>query len=134
MRFTFSNKEQLDKQYIHDSEFEGYNYDYDKRQISFSCIDGFGIKKIYLTFNNVIYSEMQSCQFWDGANSIYAMWSEEKSKRMLELLSVLNENKERYDMNCLTEGINYIEVALQLNSGDKLFIICESVDWTEDII
>lgn len=34
--------------------------------------------------------------------------------------------------NCLTEGKKYIEIDIELLSGDVLFIICESVDWTEE--
>lgn len=35
-------------------------------------------------------------------------------------------------LNCLTEGKKYIEINIQILSGDVLFIICESVDWTEE--
>lgn len=37
-------------------------------------------------------------------------------------------------MNCLSEGIKFIEINIQINSGDTLFIICQSLTWNEENI
>lgn len=50
MRFVYENREDLDKEYLHDGVFEGYQYHYGKRQIEMSCIDGFFTQRIHLYF------------------------------------------------------------------------------------
>lgn len=134
MIFSYENRDQLDKQYIHDSEFNGYRYDYNERKIIISCIDSFYKRRIQLIFCNVIFSEMQSCLFWYGGNSIYDIWLEKNSYQMQHLLKIQKSNKDKYDYNCLTEGINYLEIKIQINSGDTFFIICESLNWVEEAI
>lgn len=131
MRFTYENRDQLDKQYIHDSFFEGFYYDYEKRQISFSCMDGLFEKRINLLFDNVIFTEMQSCEFWGPGNSIYAMWHEEDTHQMRHLKDTANLNKGKYDDSFFTDEKKYIQIQIQLNSGDSLLIICESMEWNE---
>lgn len=132
MRFVYENREELDKEYLHDGVFEGYQYHYEKRQIEMSCIDGFFTKRIHLVFNNVIFSEMQSCEFWGSCARIYEIWHEDESFQMKYLQDILKSDKNKYDINQLTEGIDFIQVKIQIISGDTLFIICESLDWTEE--
>lgn len=133
MKFTYANRQDLDEQYIHDSEFEGYHYDYDNREIVFSCVDGFGEKRIHLAFHGVIFVEMQACAFWmPWANSICHMWHEENTPQMDRLIDLVNSDREYYDKNYLTEGIDYIQIRIQILSGDTLLIICEDLEWTEE--
>lgn len=130
MRFSYDNRAELDEQHIHDSDFEGYQYDYEDRNIKILCIDRFNRRKISLTFNNVIFSEMQSCLFWGGGNNIYHMWHEENSPQMQRLLEY--QKSENLDSEYLMGDVKYLEVQMQILSGDMLFIICESLDWTEE--
>ncbi len=132
MRFVYRNRHELDKMYLHDGIFEGYYYNYEKRQVKMSCIDGFYSKRVHLVFNNVVFSEMQSCEFWYPTARIYAIWHEDEGRQMKYLQDILELNKEKYDINQLTEGIDFIQVKLQILSGDTLFVICESLDWTEE--
>lgn len=130
MKFNYKNREKLNEQYIHDSCFKGYQYDYDTRKINLSCIDRFHDRKIELIFYNVIFSELQSCDFWiPGLNSIYDIWYEDESVQMKQLIN----NIDSKESNRLTEGIEYIQVKMQITSGDTFFIICEEIEWKEEI-
>lgn len=88
MKFVYENRKEIDEQYLHDSYFEGFQYDYDKRQIYISCIDGRRKKVNHLYFENVIFLEMQSCQFWAPGNSIYDIWNEDDSDHLKKLIDM----------------------------------------------
>ena len=47
MRFNYQNQEKVNDLYVHDSDFEGFCYDYDKRQIKLSCKNRF-LKKYFI--------------------------------------------------------------------------------------
>ena len=134
MRLLFENREKIDKLDSHDGMFEGYSFDSEKRTISMTWMHGFEEnKRVYLRFNHVIYSEMQSYQIWgSGLKRIYHMWHVDDSlqmKKMKELIDI--DRKENYRS---FKEVNYIQIIIKIVSGDELTIICESMDWKEEII
>ena len=132
MRFDFRNKEKVNDLYIHDSTFEGYSYDYGKRQINLSC-KNFFIKKFFrFTFNNVIYSGLQSCTFWGYGNRILVIYLEDDLPEMERLMEIQNARPEIHAGSCLDDGTQYISVKFEINSGDTLLIICESMECEEE--
>lgn len=131
--FNFRNKEKVDELYIHDSDYVGFSYDYDKRKVFLTCDNAYLKKRFYFEFNNVILCNMQSCGFWGGGNSIYSIWLEQSCPAFEELMDIQDENKESYAMSYLDMGIDYLSIKCQINSGDVLLVICESLDFTEEI-
>ena len=134
MRFLFENRMKIDELFSHDSEFEGYLFDSEKRIITMSWMHRHEKnKRIHLRFNHVIYSEMQSYQIWGpGLKRIYHMWHVDDSlqmKKMKELIDI--DRKENYRS---FKEVNYIQIIIKIVSGDELTIICESMDWEEEII
>ena len=134
MRFLFENRMKIDELFSHDSEFEGYLFDSEKRIITMSWMHRHEKnKRIHLRFNHVIYSEMQSYQIWGpGLKRIYHMWHVDDSlqmKKMKELIDI--DRKENYRS---FKEVNYIQIIIKIVSGDELTIICESMDWEEGII
>ena len=132
MRIDFTNRKEIDKLYIHDSFFEGYVYNYYKRQINFSCNNSYLKKKFIFTFNNVIFSSMQSCLFWLGGNSILVVYLDENNDELKHLIEIQNSKPDLYDGSCLSESTDYLPVVFEINSGDVLLIICESLDIIEE--
>ena len=132
MRFNYQNQEKVNDLYIHDSDFEGFCYDYDKRQIKLSCKNLFLEKIFHFTFDNVIYSGLQSCTFWHGGNSIYDIYLEDNLPEMDRLMEIQNANSEMYAGSRLDDGTNYIPVKFEINSGDTLLIICEAMECEEE--
>lgn len=126
------NKESIKDLYIHDSIFDGYCYNYSKRQISLSCENSFLKKRFDFIFNNVIFSSMQSCSFWHGGNSILDIYLEENTAQMNQLLEIQNSNQDLYEDSYIDKGINYLSVGIKINSGDMLFIICEKIEFLEE--
>ena len=134
MRFLFENRMKIDELFSHDSEFEGYLFDSEKRIITMSWMHRHEKnKRIHLRFNHVIYSEMQSYQIWgSGLKRIYHMWHVDDSlqmKKMKEFIDI--DRKENYRS---FKEVNYIQIIIKIVSGDELTIICESMDWEEEII
>lgn len=132
MRIDHNNKQEVNDMYIHDSKFTGYLYDYDKRQISFSCNNIFLKKKFSFLFQNVIFCEIQSCSFWHGGDSILVISLVDNPPQLKQLMKIQSENQELYKDSYLDKEISYLSVQFEMNSGDILLIICESFDWREE--
>ncbi len=143
MLYNYENKDEFDKIYLHDAVFEGFNYDYDKREISFSCkqkINFSGnryrinnVNKIYnFRFQNVIYSKLQSCYFWGGGNSVDCIYCTEVPDDFTKLIKYVKDNEPHcFNLSYVDRGINYMAIELSINSGDVLIIMCESVEVSE---
>ena len=114
MRFLFENRMKIDELFSHDSEFEGYLFDSEKRIITMSWMHRHEKnKRIHLRFNHVIYSEMQSYQIWgSGLKRIYHMWHVDDSlqmKKMKELIDI--DRKENYRS---IKEVNYIQIIIKI--------------------
>lgn len=129
MLYNHNNKEEFDKIYLHDAIFEGFNYDYDKREICFTC-KHYDTNKIYnFKFHNVIYSKLQSCSFWNGGNSVYDIYSTEMPDEFTQLIQDIQNNAAiNFEVSYLNRGITYIAIETTINSGDTLLIVCENVE------
>ena len=81
----------------------------------------------------MIYSEMQSCEMWKpDVNLIYFMWHVDDSPQMKKMKEIIDADKIEYPHSY--KEVNYIQVIIKIQSGDELTIICESMDWEEEII
>lgn len=126
------NSKIIDNIYIHDSIFSGFSYNYKSREIFLECEQRYLNKRFRFLFHNVILCNMQSCSFWHGGNSILDISLEESSSQMNELIEIQNQHKELYKGSYLDQGISYLQIKFEINSGDILFIICESFDLEEE--
>ena len=134
MRFTYENRKEIEKQYIHDSEFTGFEYDYDKREIRLFCDNYYQNERNRLFFRNVIFCEMQSCEFWGMGNAINGIWVEENTEQIKSLMEKFEESKQPDDICRLVDGTKYLEIGMLLNSGDTMLIICESLYWEQEAL
>lgn len=55
MRIVWDNRNKIDEFRFHDSVFEGFHYDYEKRMIQMNCNNYFWKKMYNLRFNNVLF-------------------------------------------------------------------------------
>ena len=131
MEFKFENRYLLDNINIHDSEFSGYSYDYEKRKAFFSCRNSFMKKAQTFSFQNVILVHLQSCSFWHGGNAIAWMEISDRNEHLDVLLKYQQSNSEKFKDSFLDQGIPYFVVEFVINSGDSLIIVCESVIYEE---
>lgn len=93
MKINYYNKSALDEQYTHDSFFTGFTYEYEKKEIKFSCENWYLKKNLYFTFKNVAYCEMQSCGFWaTNIDRIYWISNEDRPD-IMEKLQKAEEEK-----------------------------------------
>lgn len=134
MIINYSNRQELDKISLHDSLFEGFCYNYEKRQVTFTC-KNYHIKKVYtFEFCNVILCNMQSCCFWGKGYNLYDMWLNEKPNELKNLMETQNSKPDLHMHSYLNKGIKYISIEIMVNSGDKLIVICETINFLEKII
>lgn len=131
MNICWKNRKIMDEFRIHDSEFSGLNYDYDKRIIEMICNNYCLEKTVSIKYNNVIFFEVQSCCFWSEGNNIRGIYIEEHSDKLQELKKIQDINGEEYQTSYLNREIMYMQVTIELNSGDEIHIICQSIDWNE---
>ena len=131
MYFDYSNRKDLEEICVHDSVFYGFEYNYSEKQIKFNCDYSFERTNHSFVFNNVIFLNVQTCFFWcDGGSNILWLSVEDDSVYMDELYRLKAKNEPCYN-SCLDKDISYLQLEFQLNSGDTIFIICESVDVEE---
>lgn len=126
MKINSDNKEMINNIDIHDNIFVGCNYSY-KNRILFLIVNNFR-NDYNIIFNNCIFYSMQSCDFWHGGNNILGINIVEESKEMNELLEIQNTYPGLYEGSFLDRGITYLSVEIEVNSGDKMLIICESIE------
>ena len=131
MKINYHNIQQSRNLYMHDSIFSGYSYDYDKRTIHLTLLNELNnvIQKIVL--NNVILSQLQSCSFWGGGNAIYYVCCYAEHALFDQLNQIKVANVHNIGGSYLDMEVNYIVFELQVNSGDSMCVICESVDYDE---
>ena len=129
---NYSNREETDKIYLHDSEFEGFKYDYENRQITMTC-KNYYFKKIYdFKFNNVVFNRLQSCGFWGFTFRIYAIYVIEIPDDFIrEIADVQEERPDWIENSYIGDGTEYFAVEIKVISGDALQIVCESLEYTE---
>ena len=128
------NKNDINHIHIHDSSYEGFRYDYDNRLIEMRCENDYLKKKFTLIFHNVILFEVQSCMFWHGGNAIMYIALSDDSPLAKKYQDLQNMDREKLELTCLdkNDGIQYIPIEIQINSGDMLYLVCESVDFNEE--
>ena len=131
MEIKYETRHLLDTIHIHDSEFAGYTYDYDRRRVLLSCKNVFAQTRITLALENVILLHLQSCSFWHGGNSILWMTVRDGNDFLDALIRQQHCNAETYRDSYLDQGIRYLTIEFTINSGDTLLIACERVVCSE---
>ena len=134
MEVTCQMKELLEQIDIHDSEFSGYSYDYENRQIIMRCKNIYASKCLEFIFENVVVSHLQSCVFWGSGYNILWMTVSENHKYLDELNQRQAKNSDNDYGSYLDKGNRYLAIEFTINSGDTLLIICEKVIYKEEII
>lgn len=134
MKINWENRKNLDELYIHDSIVECMEYDYNNRTIRFICSNVY-LKKIFdFTFKNVIFCNIQSCNFWGEGKHILVVYLEENEEQLEKLMGIQNSNPRDYFGSQLVRDIKYIQIGIDFNSGDQILIGCESVIYLEEDI
>ncbi|MGN1111606.1 MAG: hypothetical protein ACI4RP_00235 [Acutalibacteraceae bacterium] len=135
MEIGYYNRNFLDSEiYLHDSVYEGFNYEYKNRQISLKCINRYINKIFYFTFNNVVLANMQSCLFWGGGNTVYDIEVLDSLEQLDELRKIKESNPVWFEGSELEKNKEFIIVNIMLVSGDELVIVCSTVDFREEVI
>lgn len=84
-------------------------------------------RKCKLRFNNVIGFSVTSANFWGKSSTISGVrFVDEKESALLSSLISFNEEHHFFYKNELSVGKEYIEISIQLNTLDKIVIVCES--------
>lgn len=127
MLINWKNKNTLDMLYVHDSIFSGYVYDYSERTIRLECHNTFLNRLFRFTFHNVVYQNLQSCAFWGAGNSILYITEIDYPEGFVTLMQLQKEKQSLYFDSFLDKGLHFLSVEIQVNSGDILQIVCESI-------
>lgn len=128
---NYENQKALEEIYFHDCVYEGFAYDYRNREIRFDLTQVWQKKRYQLRFQNVVALEMQGCEFWSSGNAVYHIWIDDEPAYFRHLENIQAENGENYRYSRLDQGVRFISVIMQLNSGDELKITCQNLQVDE---
>ncbi len=133
MKICTVNKNDItDKVYIHDSFITQFIYSYEDRRIIVKLSNLYLKKNFTLTFDYVIYSEIQNCNFWGNGNLVLGLDLFIHTPKLKMLIN--SKDNKKYKSFELMENNQYIETAFILNSGNTITIICKEINFEEDKI
>ena len=115
--------------YEHDCTFSGFTYDYENRTVQFCMNNCFNRIEQSFKLNNVVLFKLQSCSFWHGGNAVYDICCYQEHLFLRELEAIREENRDNIPGSFLDSETEFIVFELQINSGDILLAICESVEY-----
>lgn len=137
--YTYQNRKKINEVYMHDSLFNGiiidmYNKKIDINLIRWELSDEY--KKRKLTFENVLHFEFDRLDFWAGdggcINEIFIRDYDIPQKYIKEKLEkAIIEHRAKKCSDPVDffshEKDKFINICLQLMSGDIVSIICEKM-------
>ena len=131
MLFKYSNMKDIEQLGVHDCVFSGFSYDYENRKVDFVLVDPIARIDHVFCFENVIFIDLQSCSFWHGGCNVIDMYVNELPLAQERYWKDEAGKHDWYIGSQLGKGIAYISVGLQLNSGDTLDIISETLCYSK---
>ena len=111
VKINWENRREINSLYIHDSTFEGLAYDYANRHILLKCINYYEKKNFDIIFENVIFCNIQSCNFWGEGKNILVIYLDDDAVQLKKFIE--------------------IQVGIDINSGDQILIGWECVEYNE---
>ena len=130
MAISYKNIHEIEKINLHDSYIENVSYNHIDKKINIKLESEWEKNDYDLDFHNVLYYEMTCCDFWGSGYNVIC-WSKldttEIFDKLLRLEMVENSrsrgtNQEPMDL------FEFFGIEILINSGDRLRIICKSID------
>ena len=133
MIITNRNSYDISKISLHDAYFEDVIYNHSEKKITIKLESEWNNDNYILEFQNTLYYEMTCCEFWGGGYNVFC-WNEIDTTQIFDKLlrlervekaeSFSNDTQSHMDLH------EYFGVELLINSGDRLKIICKSINVT----
>ena len=132
MKINYRTVEKLNEIYLHDAVFEGFNYDYEKKQVIIEMA-AWGTeterydRRYRFTFFNTLGIEVLAGDFWGPTPHVYD-WETVSGAEGDFVKKIINEDK--FDnLKYRIENIEYIlNTTIEISSGDKVKIVCETIE------
>lgn len=135
MKIDYTNKNVIkDEINIHDSIFEGFLYKENERMLLLK-LNNYCLNRIFtLQFCNILILNCEMCQFWGESPNVLDWEVSENEHLIKEIMKKQNNNKKLYKYSLVDEEMFYIETIITLTSGDTINIVCEYVEFQEEIL
>lgn len=116
---------------IHNSDFYGFSYR-ENDKILFIELLNFSLNKSFkIQFQNVLVLNCEMCQFL-GRNISINDWKLSQEDTLIKNITEKQKsNEKKYNSSLLSVQKKYIEITINLKSGDNIEIVCESIDFEE---
>ena len=130
MIISYKNLHEIEKVNLHDAYIENVIYNHADKKINIKLESEWEKNDYDLDFHNVLYYEMTCCDFWGSGYNVIC-WSKldttEIFDKLLRLEIVENSrskgaNQEQTDLS------EFFGIEILINSGDRLKIICKSIN------
>lgn len=137
MLINYQNLYKIQQINLHDSIFKEVRYDYFQKKIEVIVENKiWSTGNVSIEFKDVLYYEMTCCEFWGKGRSIIC-WSLMDTTniydKILRLEQVENAKSNSIDRTPMSL-MEFLGSEFWMNSGDKLKIICKSIEIDDNLI
>lgn len=130
MNISSKNLYEIEKVNLHDAYIENVIYNHSNKTINIKLESEWEKCDYILDFHNILYYEMTCCEFWGSGYNIIC-WSKLDTTEIFDKLLRIEMLENARSRGHKQESMNFFEffgIEILMNSGDKLKIICKSID------
>lgn len=113
---------------MHDADFDGFIFDRSSRNLKIEVMLPFKDEKTKIIFNGVIGFSATCCDFWGESERISCFCqARDDDRQLIEDIFRIKRSTEN-DLSILKTEEDYLEMIIELISGDSIRIACECVE------
>lgn len=130
MIISFKNLHEIEKINLHDTLIENIIYNHSDKKINIKLESEWEKNDYDLDFRKVLYYEMTCCDFWGSGYNVIC-WSKLDTTEIFDKLLRLQMVENSCSRGTNPESMDLFEffgIEILVNSGDRLKIICKSID------
>lgn len=130
------NSRDIENISLHDANFENVNYNHSEKTITINLENEEWGRNYNLVFHDVLYYEMTCCDFWGGGYNV-ACWSKIDTTTIFDKLLRLELVEKARSFSSKPSDYSFMDLSeffgtsIQINSGDRLKIICKKIEVSE---
>lgn len=130
MIISYKNLHEIEEINLHDAYIENIIYNLSDKKISIKLESEWEKNDYNLDFLKVLYYEMTCCDFWGNGYNVIC-WSKLDTTEIFDKLLRLEMVENSRSRGTSQESMDLFEffgIEILINSGDRLKIICKSID------
>lgn len=130
MIISYKNLHEIEEINLHDAYIENIIYNLSDKKISIKLESEWEKNDYNLDFLKVLYYEMTCCDFWGSGYNVIC-WSKLDTTEIFDKLlrlEMVENSRSRGTSHESMDLFEFFGIEILINSGDRLTIICKSID------